>query len=79
MTFRWVSRLQYEELREEKTFRQVQKEKPRYEYVGYIDSDWEYAEKRVELPMTETWEDLQKEYNNWDNNRYRKNDIYFVL
>lgn len=39
MAFRGVSRSQYDELREEKTFRQVQKEKPRYEYVGYIDSD----------------------------------------
>jgi hypothetical protein len=76
--FRWVSRSQYNELMEEKTFRQVQKEKPRYEYVGYIDSDWEYVENRVELHMTDTWGDLQKEYNEWKKNRYHKDVIYFV-
>lgn len=78
MMFRWVSRPQYDEIREEKTFRQVQKAKPRYEYVGYIDSDWEYVENMVDLPMTDTWGDLQKEYNEWKKNKYDKNAIYFV-
>lgn len=73
----WLTQSQFQDIH--KTFREVQKEKPRFDYIWYTDIDWEYREKSIALPMTDSREELQKEYDKRNNNRIRKDRIYFIL
>ena len=61
------------------SFREVQKEKPRYHTKILYDELYDrYYDKMIPNKMTDTWQELQKEYNRWNKSKYSQRTIYFV-
>ena len=61
------------------SFTQVQSKKPRYKFEPYEDEDGERYIKATPNKMTNTFQELEKEYKKRNKTRYKKDTIYFII
>lgn len=73
---RYGTREEYDKM--DTTFRETQKSKSRYYYHGdTIDGD--RVEWTTPRKMTNSWGELQGEYNTWKRSKRRHDTLYFIV
>lgn len=60
-------------------FREIQRQKPRYNYHWETWDDGHRYERATPRKMTNKWNKLQKEFNLWNRSKYDPKTIYFII
>lgn len=61
------------------SFTAIQSKKQRYHYKTYLDNDWMRIERAIPNKMTNTFQELEKEYKKRNKTRYKKDTLYFII